>query len=217
VGLHTTPVSTPAPRFGNAAELAAYKEQFLGNLRTAVAQALLAQPQFLLMGMSLEHIIHGLDGIEQAAQEVRALSDVPWATWHEAAAAALRALGARRIGLLTPFDRTGNANAARLFADLGFEVVASVGFSCSHAAHIAHVPEWAKERAVLELLANADRRLDAVVQCGTNMAFCATAERVEPVAGIPLLGINAVTFWHALRQAGIDAPLAGAGRLLREF
>jgi len=217
VGLHATAVSTPAPRFANAAELEQYKAQFLGNLRVAVEQALLAQPQLLVMGMSLEHIIHGLGGIEHTMNQVRAMTDVPWAAWHEAAAAALNCLGARRIGLLTPFDRTGNDNAARLFTDLGYEVVASVGFSCAHAVHIAHVPEWAKEKAVLELLATPAHALDAVVQCGTNMPLAALAERLEPIVGIPILGINAVMLWHALREAGIDAPLHGAGQLAREF
>ncbi|HYF06589.1 MAG TPA: arylmalonate decarboxylase, partial [Acetobacteraceae bacterium] len=60
-------------------------------------------------------------------------------------------------------------------------------------------------------------RLDAVVQCGTNMSMIQVAERLEPVIGIPILGINAVTFWYALRESGIEGALRGAGRLLREF
>ena len=48
-----------------------------------------------------------------------------------------------------------------MFEDLGFEVVSTVGFCCEHALHVAHVPDWAKEKAILELLATADNRLDA--------------------------------------------------------
>lgn len=90
IGVHTTSVATPAPRFGNATELAAYREQFLGGLRVAVSHALLAQPQRLVMGMSLEHIIHGLENIERTMAEVRSMSDLPWTTWHQAALAALQ-------------------------------------------------------------------------------------------------------------------------------
>jgi maleate isomerase len=216
VGLHTTVVPTPRPRLGNAAELAEYKAQFIGNLRNAVELALLANPQRLIMGMSLEHILHGLPAIERTMDEVKAMAPLPWTTWHESAAAALRSVGARRIGLLTPFDATGNQNATRLFEDLGYTVVAAVGFSCMQAAHIAHVPEWAKEKALFELLATPRNRIDAVVQCGTNMSLSQVAERLEPMLGIPILGINAVTFWHALREAGIGVPLHGGGRLLRE-
>ncbi len=32
-----------------------------------------------------------------------------------------------------------------------------------------------------------------------------------------IMGINAVTFWYALRENGFEGALVGAGRLLREF
>lgn len=147
---------------------------------------------------------------------MEAASGLAVAAWHDAIRAALDRFGARRIGLLTPFDRHGNESAARLFADLGYEVVSSVGFACANARHIAHLPDWAKERAILELLATGPNRLDAVVQCGTNMSLLDVAERLEPVIGIPILGINPVTFWYALRENGFSGPLAGGGRLLRE-
>jgi maleate isomerase len=131
--------------------------------------------------------------------------------------AALKKFGARRIGLLTPFDKKGNESATRMFEELGFEVVASVGFSCANALHIAHIPDSAKEKAILELLATEENQLDAIVQCGTNMSLLDVSERLEPVIGIPILGVNAVLFWYALRENGFNDPLAGGGRLLREF
>lgn len=87
----------------------------------------------------------------------------------------------------------------------------TVGFQ-----HIAHLPDWAKEKAVLELLATADNRLDAVVQCGTNMGMLNIIDRLETVTGVPILAINPVLFWYALRENGIDDPVVGGGRLLRD-
>jgi maleate isomerase len=92
-----------------------------------------------------------------------------------------------------------------------------VGFSCANALHIAHVPNWAKEKAILELLATVENELDAVVQCGTNMSLIDVTEKLEPVIGIPILGVNAVTFWFALRENGFEGAVVGAGRLLQEF
>ncbi len=171
----------------------------------------------MIMGMSLEHVIGGIEGLRAPVAEIEAYSGLGWAAWHDAIAAALRKFEAKRIGILTPFDKTGNEFATRMFEDLGFEVATSVGFSCANALHIAHVPDWAKEKAIVELLATGRNRLDAVVQCGTNMSLIDVSEKLEPVVGVPILGINAVTFWYALRETGIDSPLAGAGRLLREF
>jgi maleate isomerase len=100
----------------------------------------------------------------------------PWATWHDAIQAALKKYDAKRIGIMTPFDRKGNESARQMFKELGFEVVSSVGFSCANALHIAHVPDWTKEKAIFELLANDENKLNAVVQCGTNMSLIDVSE-----------------------------------------
>jgi maleate isomerase len=217
VGLHTATVVTPRPKLETEEDLMEYKKQFLGGLRSAVDAASLAEPQYMIMGMSLEHILGGLEAVRAPVAEIEAYSGLPWATWHDAIEAALGKYGARRIGILTPFDKKGNESATQMFEELGFEVVSSVGFSCANALHIAHVPDWAKEKAILELLATDGNALDAVVQCGTNMSLIDVTEKLEPVIGIPILGINTVTFWYALRENGFEGALVGAGRLLQEF
>lgn len=217
VGLHTVNVMTPRPKLETEADLEDYKTQFLNGLTSAVETALLAEPQYMIMGMNLEHILSGIEPIRAPMAELEGSSRLSWATWHDAIMPALGKYGAKRIGLLTPFDKKGNENATHMFEDLGFEVAAAVGFSCANALHIAHVPDWAKEKAILDLLATETNRLDAVVQCGTNMSLFDVSERLEPVLGIPILGINAVLFWYALRENGFQGPLAGAGRLFREF
>lgn len=217
VGLHTANVITPKPQLGNETDLMEYRKQFLSGLKSAVDTALLAQPQYMIMGMSLEHILEGIEEIRSPIVDIEAYSGLSWGTWHDAIPAALGKYGAKRIGILTPFDKKGNRFATQMFEELGFEVVGSVGFSCANALHIAHVPDWAKEKAILELLATDENELDAVVQCGTNMSMIDVTEKLEPVIGIPILGINTVTFWYTLRENGFEGPLMGAGRLLREF
>lgn len=217
VGLHTVNVITPKPNLETEEDLIEYKKQFLGGLRAAVDAASLAEPQYMIMGMSLEHILGGIDEIRAPIADIEAYSGLSWATWHDAIQAALGKYGAKRIGILTPFDKKGNEFARRMFEELGFEVVSSVGFSCANALDIAHVPDWAKEKVILELLATDENELDAVVQCGTNMSLIDVTEKLEPVIGIPMLGINTVTFWYALRENGFERPLVGGGRLLQEF
>ena len=216
VGLHTTVVRTPRPQVGTPEGLERFKAAFLGGLEDATRTALLAAPQYMIMGLSLEHILSGIDPIREQMRVVEGYCDLNWATWHDAIAAAFERLGVSRIGILTAWESQGNASAVRMFEDLGVEVVTSVGFSCANVQHIAHVPGWAKEKAALELLATPANRLDAIVQCGTNMSMLDVTERLEPVIGIPVLSINAVTFWYALRENGFLDPLAGGGVLLRE-
>jgi maleate isomerase len=199
IGLHTSTVMTPKPDVSSAKGIEQYRQHFLGGVNQAVKSALLAGPQYFTMAQIEEN------------------SELSWATWHDAAKAALERYGAKRIGLITPFERAGNESAARMFRDSGFEVVATFGFACANAQHIAHIPNEAKEKAVLELLATKENNLDAVVQCGTNMSMTAVAEKLEPQLGIPILGINATLLWYALRENGFNTPVLHAGRLLREF
>jgi maleate isomerase len=217
IGIHVANVITPRPKFGNAEELAHYQRDFLAGLKVAVEQVQFAEPEYLIMGMSLEHILKGIAPIVAAMDDIARLTGLAWSTWQDAAAAALKKVAAKRIGLLTPFEATGNQNAERMFTDLGFEVAASFGFCCEYALHIAHIPDWAKEKAILELLATADNRLDAIVQCGTNMSLSQVSARLEPRIGIPIIGINGALFWHALRENGIGAPINGGSLLLKEF
>lgn len=216
IGIHSSPVLTPKPDLGTPAGLERYRQDFLAGVANALASAQLARPQYLLMGMSLEHILAGIEPIRATMAQLAQGCNLSWSTWHDAAKAALDRYGARRIGLITPFQGPANESAARMFRDLGFEVVTTFGFCCGNAQHIAHIPDEAKERAITELLATPANRLDAVVQCGTNMSMTAVAERLEPRIGIPILGINATLLWHALRETGITARAEHAGRLLRE-
>jgi len=113
VGLHTTNVLTSKPDLKTENDLMEFKKQFLGGLREAVDRALLAQPQYMIMGMSLEQIIKGIKGIRAPMVDLEAHSGLSWATWHDAIQAALNKFGARRIGILTPFDKKGNESAGK--------------------------------------------------------------------------------------------------------
>ena len=100
---------------------------------------------------------------------------------------------------------------------MGYEVVTTFGFDCTNLNDISHIPDAAKEKAILQYMVTPANQLDAVVQLGTNMSMIDITEKLEPKIGIPILGINAVTFWYALRENGFNYPLVKSGRLLREF
>jgi maleate isomerase len=217
IGIHTTNIITPKFKISTEEDLEAYKIQFIDGLQNAITNSTLAQPEYLIMGMSLEHIIYGLSEIRNVMDKVEKQFPYAWATWHDAADAGLKKYKAKRIGLISPFNEKGNSNAKKMFEDMGYEVVATFGFDCTNLNDIAHIPDSAKEEAILKYLATSDNKLDAVVQLGTNMSMINVAEEVEPKIGIPILGINAVTFWYALRENGFNDPVIKSGRLLREF
>lgn len=75
------------------------------GLAGAVRESLLEMPEYLILGMSLEHILKGKALIEKTTKEAEKISGLSWSIWHEVAPIALKKLNAKRIGLITPFDK----------------------------------------------------------------------------------------------------------------
>jgi maleate isomerase len=59
--------------------------------------------------------------------------------------------------------------------------------------------------------------IDAILQVGTNLANGAVAAEAERWLGKPVLAMNVVTYWDALRRCGIEDRVYGCGRILEEF
>ncbi|HEY0146271.1 MAG TPA: hypothetical protein VGB93_08990 [Methylovirgula sp.] len=70
-------------------------------------------------------------------------------------------------------------------------------------------------RGALHELAAADA--EAIVQVGTNLPMKDMGVAAERWLGKPVLCINVVTYWDALRRMGITDKLYGQGLILECF
>jgi hypothetical protein len=95
----------------------------------------------------------------------------------------------------------------------GFEVVRLKGLACRSPRLIAQVP-LADIRAALRELDGND--VDALLQVGTALPTVAVAAEAERWLGKPVLAINTVCYWDAIRRSGIEDRLVGLGRILEE-
>jgi maleate isomerase len=134
-------------------------------------------------------------------------------TGASACRAALELYGAKRLAVLTPYQPVGDKQVIRFFGEAGYEVIRLRGLRCSSATAIAEV----REDGLVKLLRELDGPdVEAIVQVGTNLSMVRLADEAERWLEKPVLAINAVTLWHALRAAGIGDRLPGFGSLLRE-
>ncbi|TYB64269.1 arylmalonate decarboxylase [Nonomuraea sp. PA05] len=187
-------------------------EQIRAEIGAACERVLTCEPDYMVMGMSAETFWGGAEGNRQFVRQIRGLTGLEVATGAEACERALRLYGARRIGVVTPYQPVGDENVVRFFSEIGFEVLAIKGLKCPTAVSIAHVTEAELREAVKEVATGAD----AVVQCGTNLSMVGLADEAERWLGLPVIAINAATWWMALRENGIEDRVHGAGSLLRE-
>ncbi|WP_028814765.1 maleate cis-trans isomerase family protein [Streptomyces flavidovirens] len=189
-------------------------EQIRDEIGAACERVLTCEPDYMVMGMSAETFWGGVAGNRAFVKQIHDITGLQVATGAEACERALRLYGARRIGVVTPYQPVGDANVRRFFGELGFEVAGVTGLRCPTAVSIAHVGEE-RLRDALTGLAALDG-VDALVQCGTNLSMVALADEAERWLGLPVIAINAATWWMALRDNGIEDKVYGAGSLLRE-
>ncbi|MGN2637812.1 maleate cis-trans isomerase family protein [Nocardia takedensis] len=189
-------------------------EQIRAELDATCARVLTCEPDYMVMGMSAETFWEGVAGNKRFVEQIRGLTGLEVATGAEACRRALELYGAKRIGVVTPYQPVGDANVIRFFGELGFEVAAITGLRCPTAVSIAHVTEDTLRAALLEV---DGPEIDALVQCGTNLSMVGLADEAERWLGKPVIAINAATWWMALRDNGITDRVEGAGSLLREY
>lgn len=191
----------------------------LNNIRNAtmdtVDVAMSMDPGCLIMGMSAETFWDGAEGAERLHEKMlERTGGVPVIMGSHAVDAAIKAYGnIKRIGIVTPYAPVGDENVKRFFEDQGYDVVHIKGLKSPSPMLIAHEPPKKLRDAAIEV----SKDVDAIIQCGTNLAFAHVAAMAEFWLDKPVIAINTATYWHALRSEGIDDRMDGHTALLSRF
>ena len=92
----------------------------------------------MVMGMSAETFWDGVEGNRAFKKQITDITGLDVATGAEACERALHLFGARKIGVVTPYQPIGDENVVKFFGELGFEVAAIKGLKCPTA--VVHRP-----------------------------------------------------------------------------
>jgi maleate isomerase len=151
---------------------------------------------------------------EITMQRMSAAAGVPAITSAQAVGRALRALGARRIGLVSPYSEEVNALARRYFAGKhGLEITACEGFAATESYAIGQLgPENA--RAAFARIDRPD--IDAFAVPGGNFPTMASIAAWEREFNKPVVTTNQASVWAMARALGGER-IPGCGRLLDEM
>lgn len=153
-----------------------------------------------------------LIGPEAVARQVRrAHPGVPVTNPISAVLAALEALGAGRIALVTPYAPEVAAPMRQFLAREGVETLAEIGFGEGDDRRVARITEDSTLAAVLE--AGRAPGVEAVFASCTNLRSFGLIEEAEARLGRPVISSNLALLWHLLALAGARASGWGPGRL----
>ena len=181
---------------------------------TAIDQIMTAGLDHLIMGIALETFWGGVEAADKLQAELSRRAGVGISMGSTASVAALKAFGAKKIAVLTPHQQRGDDMVALYLKQAGLEIVRLKGLKCASPRAIAQVSHEDVRNAFKEL---DSEDVEAFLQLGTALPAVAVAAEAERWFGKPVLAVNAVTYWDALRHCGIDDRVYGFGRLLEEF
>jgi maleate isomerase len=123
----------------------------------------------------------------------------------------LRALGAQRIAIASPYTDAIDRAEHAFFEQAGFALSGSANLGISDGFELASpTPHDIYELACRALSGDADA---LVISC-LNMNSQTVAAAVEASHGLPVVTSTTATLWKLLRLAGVDDRVPGYGRLL---
>ena len=208
---HVSRIRIPNMALENDQDFAALVDHIAAGQLEAVDSAMTCEPDRIVLGISVETFWGGYALSQKLKAELERHTRKPVSMGAEASEHALKLLGARRIGVVTPYFPIGDRNVALFFNEAGFAVEKLVGLKCASPVAIAHVGEGALRDAILAVDGPG---IDAIIQVGTNLAMARLAPEAERWLGKPVVAINTAIYWHALRSAGIADKIGGWGPLL---
>jgi maleate isomerase len=192
----------------------AHVQEMREGIGPAIDQVMTCAPDHVIMGVAIEAFNGGVEGADALQKALSERAGVGVSMGSTAAVAALREFGANRIAVLTPHQPKGDAIVHAYLTEAGFEIVRLVGMKCESPFAIAEIQAPELRRVLRELDSPG---VDAILQVGTNLANAAVAADAERWLEKPVLSMNVVTYWDALRRIGIEDRVYGWGQILEEF
>jgi maleate isomerase len=113
---------------------------------------------------------------------------------------ALKALGVKKIGLVTPYFEEVSLSVAGYFEEHGIEVDHNIYMNCEDDYQISRVSPLSLLNASIQ----ASKDVDAVFLSCAALPAMGQIEAIEEKIGIPVVTSNQAMIWHSLRLLGIQ-------------
>ena len=138
-----------------------------------------------------------------------------------ASIAAMRAVGARRIGLVSPYIPSVVEPIRNAFLAAGFEVPRTGSFGEECEARVARIDPAAIAEVARDVARDVARgmagggKVDALFLSCTNLRTLDVIAGLEAELGRPVLSSNQALAWDMARRAGAVVSLSAPGRLFQ--
>ena len=153
---------------------------------------------------------HDPDMARRIRERIVQATGLPVSVTGEAVAAALGALGARKVVMVTPYLREVNEREAAFLRHHGVTVLGHHAQGLTYAREFRAIEPYGWYRMAIE---RKHAEADAYFLSCAQIRVAEIIEALEHDLGRPVVTSNQAALWHALRQGGIGDQFAGFGQL----
>ncbi len=178
-----------------------------------IRQLASARPHVIAYGCTASSIVQGVAYDRHLRLEIEEACKTPATTAAHAILQAVRAFGARKVAVVSPYTDEVAAAEHKFFSEAGLEVLGEAHLGVSDGFLLAE-PEPA---ALFQLgMKGWSAGADALIISCLNTRSHTVIAALEQAIGKPVITSTQATLWHALRLAGVKDAITGYGRLLQE-
>lgn len=125
--------------------------------------------------------------------------------------AATKAIGATRLGFITPYIPEVSSQMQNRLEEAGLGIAAFGSFEEDNDRVVARISPASILAAIEQV--SAQSNCDAMVVACTNLRCLSIISDAERQTGLPIISSNQALAWHMLRLAGVTDRQTGLGRL----
>lgn len=167
--------------------------------------------EIIVYGCTTGSLVGGVGWEEGLVRRIEEETGIPAVSTSSAVVEARRSLGAKRIGVATPYSEELNGLEKSFLEDLGFHVTGIRGLGLLDNLDLG----WVGRETLKEITREVADEADAVFVGCTNLPVVGLIDEFEEEFDRPVVTSNQASMWAALRGR-VSPGVGGFGELMRK-
>ena len=170
--------------------------------------------KLIVFGCTSGSCIKGSGWDKECSEVIERASGIPGLTSSTTVLEALKALGTKKVAVLTPYPEATNIIEKKFLEDNGFTVTNIVGMDVSCIDDNCRLFETLSEDFIYDSCMSVNLNgADTFFLSCMGLTTLEVLEKIENDLKVPVVTSHQATLWGALRHSGIDDKLPHLGKL----
>ncbi len=192
-------------------------ERQLARVEEAAIDLAENSPDLIIIGGSPLFTSQGVGSDIRASQRVQEKVQIPVTAGVTAEVEAMRAMGMKKVIVVTPHQPQMDAMMQAFLEASGFQVLNIGGMGCLRNSDISKLPDHASYRLAKKLFFETEERADGVFIHCPRWPTIGHIELLEKELGCPVVTSSQSYTWWGLKLINVKENITGYGRLMQSL